>query len=130
MQEKAKFVIELDLDVLEETADVFKRLDIEFDTVGNMICLPTEMMGNIIFTGADMGEILTAANDYLSENGDSHRLLEEFSQLTPATRRDIMELLTLCANWHDGYNRRILDDIEPDAWETFKRIHPNAIRPA
>ena len=130
MQEKAKFVIELDLDVLEGTADVFKRLDIEFDAVDNMICLPPEMMGNITFTGADMGEILTAANDYLSENGDSHRLLEEFSQLTPATRRDIMELLTLCANWHDGYNRRILDDIEPDAWETFKRIHPNAIRPA
>ena len=130
MQEKATFLIELDLDNLEEIASTFKRLDTEFDTVGSMICLPQNMIGEITFTGADMGEILTEANDYLSENGDSHRLLEEFSQLTPATRRDIMELLTLCTNWHDGYNRRILDDIEPDAWETFKEHHPEAVRPA
>ena len=127
MQEKAKFVIELDLDVLEETADVFKRLDIEFDAVGNMICIPPEMMGDIIFTGADMDEILTAANEYLSEEGDPLRLMDEFSQLTPEIRRDMMELLTLCTVWDD---RRTVNDIEPDAWETFKRMHPQAVRPA
>ena len=130
MQEKATFLIELDLDMLEETAGLLKQMDIEFDTVGSMICLPQNMIGEITFTGADMGETLTEANNYLSENGDSHRLLEEFSQLTPATRRDIMELLTLCTHWHDGYNRRILDDIEPDAWESFKELHPEGVRPA
>ena len=127
MQEKATFVIELDLDNLEEIASTFKRLDIEFDTVGNMICLPQDMIGEVIFTGADMGEILTAANDYLSENGDSHRLLEEFWQLTPVIRRDMMELLTLCTDWDD---RKILNDIEPEAWETFKEHYPEAMRPA
>ena len=127
MQEKAKFVIELDLDVLEGTADVFKRLDIEFDAVDNMICILPEMIGKIIFTGADMDEILTAANEYLSKQGDPLRLMDEFSQLTPEIRRDIMELLTICTIWDDG---RIVHGIEPDAWETFKRIHPNAIRPA
>ena len=130
MQEKATFLIELDLDNLEEIASTFKRLDTEFDAVGSMICLPQNIIGEITFTGADMGEILTEANNYLSENGDSHRLLEEFWQLTPATRRDIMELLTLCTNWHDGFNRRILNDIEPDAWDTFKELHPEAVRPA
>ena len=130
MQEKATFLIELDLDNLEEIASTFKRLDTEFDAVGSMICLPQNIIGEITFTGADMGEILTEANNYLSENGDSHRLLEEFWQLTPATRRDIMELLTLCTNWHDGFNRRILNDIEPQAWDTFKELHPEAVRPA
>ena len=131
MKEKATFLIELDLDDLEEITSTFKRLDTEFDAVGSMICLPQNMIGQITFTGADMGEILTEANDYLSENGDSDRLLEEeFSQLTPATRRDIMELLTLCTDWHDGFNRRILNNIEPDAWETFKEYHPEAVRPA
>ena len=127
MPEKGKFVIELDLDNLEEIASIFKRLDIEFDTVGNMICLPQDMIGEIIFTGADMEEILTAANEYLSENGDSHRLLEEFSQLTPAIRRDTMELLTLCTDWDD---RKIVNDIDPQAWETFRKLRPEAIRPA
>ena len=127
MQEKAKFVIELDLDNLEEIASKFKQLDIEFDTMGNMICIPQDMIGEIIFTGADMEEILTAANEYLSENGDPHRLLEEFSQLTPATRRDTMELLTLCTDWYDP---KTVNDIEPQAWETFKEHYPEAVRPA
>ena len=127
MREKAKFVIELDLDILEETADVFKRLDIEFDTVGNMICIPQEMIGEIIFTGAEMDEILTAANEYLNEKGDPHRLMKEFSQLTPAIRRDTMQLLTLCTDWDD---RKTVNDIEPQAWESFKELHPEAVRPA
>ena len=127
MQEKAKFVIELDLDVLEETAEAFKRLDIEFDAVGDMIYIPEEIMRDIIFTGADMDEILTATNEYLNKKGDPHRLMDEFSQLTPKIRRDMMELLTVCTIWN---NRRTVYDIQPDAWETFKRINPNAIRPA
>ena len=72
-----------------------------------------------------MGEILTAANKYLSENDDSHQLLlEEFRQLTPATRRDMMELLTLCTDWQDGYDGKSVNDIEPEAWETFKELPP------
>ena len=131
MKEKATFLIELNLDNLDEIASTFKQLDTEFDAVGSMICLPQNMIGQITFTGADMEEILTEANDYLSENGDSDRLLlEEFSQLTPATRRDMMELLTDCTDWHDGFNRRILNNIEPDAWDTFKEHHPEAVRPA
>ena len=130
MQEKAKFVIELDLDNLEEIASKFKQLDIEFDTVGNMICLPQDMIEKVIFTGAEMGEILTAANKYLSENDDSHRLLEEFWQLTPVIRRDMMELLTFWADLQDGYDGKTVNDIEPDAWETFKEQHPEAVRPA
>ena len=132
MQEKAKFVIELDLDNLEEIASKFKQLHIEFDTVGNMICLPQDMIG-AVFTGADMGEILTAANKYLSENDDSHQFPEEFSQLTPATRRDMMELLTLWTDWddgYDGYDGKTVNDIELEAWETFKEQHPEAVRPA
>ena len=130
MQEKATFLIELDLDNLEEIASKFKQLNIKFDTVGNMICLPQDMIEKVIFTGAEMGEILTAANDYLSENGDSHRLLEEFWQLTPVIRRDMMELLTFWTDLHDGYNGKTVNDIEPDAWDTFKELHPEAVRPA
>ena len=127
MQEMAKFVIELDLDTLEETASVLKQMDIEFDAVGNMICVPPEMMGDIIFTGADMDEILTAANEYLSDESDPHRFIDEFSQLTPEIRRDMMALLTSCTDWED---RKTIYEIQPDAWETFKELHPEAIRPA
>ncbi len=127
MPEKAKFVIELDLDNLEEIAGIFKRLDIEFDTVDNMIRLPQDLVREAIFTGADMEEILTAANEYLSENGDSHRLLEEFWRLPPAIRRDAMELLTLSTDWHDG---KFINDIDLQAWETFREQHPEAMRPA
>ena len=130
MQEKATFLIELDLDNLEEIARKFKQLDIKFDTVGNMICLPQDMIEKVIFTGADMGEILTAANKYLSENDDSHQFLEEFRQLTPATRRDMMELLTFWTDLQDGYDGKTVNDIEPNAWETFKELHPEAVRPA
>ena len=130
MQEKATFLIELDLDNLEEIASKFKQLDIKFDTVGNMICLPQDMIEKVIFTGADIGEILTAVNKYLSENDDSHRLLEEFWQLTPVIRRDMMELLTFWTDLHDGYDGKTVNDIEPDAWDTFKELHPEAVRPA
>ena len=129
MREKAKFVIELDLDTLEETAGLLKQMDIEFDAVGNMICLPPEMMRDIIFTftGADMDEILTAANEYLSEEGDPHRFMDEFSQLTPEIRRDMMALLTIATDWED---RKTVYEIEPDAWQTFKELHPEGVRPA
>ena len=127
MPEKAKFVIELDLDTLEKMADIFKQMDVEFDTVGNMICLPQDQVREAIFTGADMEEVLTSANAYLEETGDSHQLLEEFWQLTPATRRDVMELLALNSDWDDG---KFLNNINPQAWETFRTQHPEAVRPA
>ena len=50
MQEKAKFVIELNPDNLEEITDIFKSLNIEFDTADNMISIPPDMIGEIIFT--------------------------------------------------------------------------------
>ena len=127
MPEKAKFVIELDLDTLEQMAGIFKQMDVEFDTVDNMICLPQDQVREAIFTGADMEEVLTSANAYLEETGDSYQLLEEFWQLTPATRRDVMELLALNSDWDDG---KFLNNINPQAWETFRMQHPEAVRPA
>lgn len=127
MPEKAKFVIELDLGTLEKMAGIFKQMDVEFDTVDNMICLPQDQVREAIFTGADMEEVLTSANAYLEETGDSHQLLEEFWQLTPATRRDVMELLALNSDWDDG---KFLNNINPQAWETFRMQHPEAVRPA
>ena len=127
MTERAKFVIELDLDKLEEMTGIFKQMDVEFDTVDSMVCLPQDHVREAIFTGADMEEVLTAANTYLEETGDSHQLLEEFCQLTPATRRDVMELLTLSSDWDDG---KFLNNINPQAWETFRAQHPEAVRPA
>ena len=50
MQEKTKFVIELNPDNLEEITDIFKSLNIEFDTADNMISIPRDMIGEIIFT--------------------------------------------------------------------------------
>ena len=74
-----------------------------------------------------MEKTLTAANEYLNEKDDSHRLMKEFSQLTPEIRRDMMALLTICTDWED---RKTVNDIEPDAWETFKELHPEGVRPA
>ena len=127
MAERAKFVIELDLDKLEEMASIFEQMDVEFDAVDSMICLPKDQVREAIFTGADMEEILTTANAYLEETGDSYQLLEEFWQLTPATRRDVMELLALSSDWDDG---KFLNNINPQAWETFRTQHPEAVRPA
>ena len=127
MKVKATFLIELDLDNLKEIASTFKRLDIKFDAVGNMVYIPEEIERDNIFTEADMDEILTATNEYLSKRDDPLRLMDEFSQLTPKTRWDMMELLAICTIWDD---RRTVYDISPDAWETFKERHPEAVRPA
>ena len=70
-----------------------------------------------------MEKTLTAANEYLNQKDDSHRLIKEFSQLTPAICRDTMELLTLCTDWD---HRKTVNDIEPQAWESFKELHPES----
>ena len=45
MTKKAKFIIELDLETLNEMAGIFDRLDIEFDAVENMVCFPQGGIG-------------------------------------------------------------------------------------
>ena len=127
MPEKAKFIIELDLDTLSEMADIFKRLDIEFDAVENMVCLPQDGIRNAILTGADMDEVIANANDHLADTRDRRRLRKEFGRMPPETRRDLMELLTPRAPRHDG---KVLNEIAPQAWETFQQQHPEAMRKA
>ena len=132
MPQKAKFIIELDLETLSGMADIFKRLDIEFDAVENMVCFPQDGIRGNILTGAGMDEIIANANDHLAENRDSRMLREGFRRMPPETRRDLMELLTPRAGRHDG---KTLNEIDPwvfhaQAWETFQQQHPEAVRKA
>ena len=127
MPEKAKFIIELDLETLSEMADIFKRLDIEFDAVEDMVCLPQDGIRNAILTGAGMDEVIANANNCLVEKKHDRRLREEFRQMPPETRRDLMELLAPSADRHAG---KVLNEIDPQAWETFQRQHPGAVRQA
>ncbi len=132
MPQKAKFIIELDLETLSEMADIFKRLDIEFDAVENMVCLPQDGIGGNILTGAGMDEVIANANGHLADTRDSRRLREGFGRMPPETRRALMELLTPRARRHDG---KVLNEIDPgvfhaQTWETFQQQHPEAVRKA
>lgn len=127
MSERAKFLVDLELDTLEEMTKILRQLDVEFDPVENMICLPQDGTREAIFTGQDMDEALEKANAYLQEEEDPQRFREKFWDLPPATRRDLMELLTLSADWE---KRMILNEIDNRAWETFQEQHPEAVRRA
>ena len=123
--ESADFLIKLDLDTLEEKAGALRQLNIQFDQVESMVCLPQDRMAEAILTGAEMEEVIGKANEYLDERGDARRFREEFWEMPPATRRDLMELMGLNSDWTDG---RVLNEINPRAWEKFQQQQPEAVR--
>ncbi len=132
MTKRGKFIIELDLETLSEMAGIFKRLDIEFDAVENMVCFPQGGIRQNILTGADMDEVIANANVHLAENRDSRRFWEGFGQMPPETRWGLMQLLTPSADYHAGTE---LNEIDPrawnsQAWEAFQRQHPEAVKKA
>ena len=123
--EQADFLIKMDLDTLEEKAAVLRQLNIQFDPVESMVCLPKDLMAEMILTGAEMEETVGKANEYLEERGDPERIREEFWEMLPVTRRELMKLMGLNSDWTDG---RILNEINPRAWEKFQQQHPEAVR--
>ena len=132
MTKRAKFIIELDLETMDEMAGIFERLDIEFDAVENMVCFPQGRIQQNVLTGAEMDQVIANANNHLAETKDNLRFREEFRQMTPKTRWDLMELLTPSADYHGG---RELNEIDPWAWNTqawlaFQKQHPEAVRKA
>ena len=129
MPEKAKFIIELDLETLGEMTEIFQRLDIEFDAVEDMVCFPQGGIRQNIITGAGMDEIIANANDHLAEKKENRRLRDGFRQMPPETRWGLMELLAPSADYHAG---KELNEIDPwawntQAWEAFQRQHPEAV---
>ena len=123
-RETAQFLIRLDLGKMEEMTGTLRRLGIDFAPVESMVCLPPEMALEAIFTGADMECAIQRANRYLEERGESHRIQEEFFQMPPTTRRDLMALLTLHSDWDEG---RRLNDLGQEEWRTFREKHPEAV---
>ena len=123
--ETADFLIKLDLDTLEEKAEGLRQLNIQFDPVENMVCLPQDRMAEAILTGAEMEEVIGKANEYLEERGNPQKIREEFWVMSPVTRRNLMELLGLSSDWHDG---KLLKEINPQGWERFQERHPEAVR--
>ena len=91
MPERAEFIIELELDTLEEMANIFRRLDVEFEPVENMVRLYRDGRRDNVLIGKDMGKILRECNVRLREIGESRRFREEFREMPPATRRDLEE---------------------------------------
>ena len=125
MTKRAKFIIELDLETMDEMAGIFERLDIEFDAVENMVCFPQDEIRQNILTGTDMDQVIANANNHLAETKDNLRLQEEFRQMSPETRWDLMVLLAPSAA---RYGRKALSEIDTQAWENFQRQHPEAVR--
>ena len=106
-------------------AGIFERLDIEFDAVENMVCFPQDEIRQNILTGTDMDQVIANANNHLAETKDNLRLQEEFRQMSPETRWDLMVLLAPSAA---RYGRKALSEIDTQAWENFQRQHPEAVR--
>ena len=123
-RETARFLIRLDLGKLEEMTGTLRQAGIDFDPVESMVCLPPEMALEAIFTGADMECTIRRANRYLEEKKESHRIQEEFWRMPPATRRDLMALLTLHSDWDEG---RRLNDLSQEEWRTFREKHREAV---
>ena len=125
MTKRAKFIIELDLETLDEMTGIFERLDIEFDAVENMVCFPQDEIRQNILTGTDMDQVIANANIHLDERRQSQKLREEFRQMSPETRWDLMVLLAPSAARYGG---KVLSEIDTQAWENFQRQHPEAVR--
>ena len=125
--ETAQFLVRLDLASLEETTGTLRGMGIDFDPVDCMVCLPPDMAVEAIFTGQDLEQVIRRTNRYLEERGESHRLREEeFQLMPPATRRDLMALLTLHSDWVGGERLNYLHGGE---WAAFREKHPEAVRP-
>ena len=125
MTKRAKFIIELDLETLDEMTGIFERLDIEFDAVENMVCFPQDEIRQNILTGTDMDQVIANANIHLDERRQSQKLREEFRQMSPETRWDLMVLLAPSTARYGG---KVLSEIDTQAWENFQRQHPEAVR--
>ena len=123
--ETAQFLVRLDLANLEETTGTLRGMGIDFDPVDCMICLPPDMAMDGIFTGQDMERVIRGANRYLEKKGESHRIREEeFRRMPPATRRDLIALLTLHTDWVGGERLNYLHEGE---WAAFREKHPEAV---
>ena len=124
MPEKARFIIDLDLETLQETAEILQRMDAGFDPVESMIFLPADHLREAIFTGRDMDGALAEVNRYLTQEGNARQLREEFWDMPAGTRRDLMELVTLHMDWMDSM---VLNHLEADQLERFAENHPEAM---
>ena len=130
MTEKARFHIEVPLEDMTLTQAVLEGLGIELDLVDNMIHLPQDNLLYSVFTGANGQYAVDQINEHLQEDEDNPGLItHQFTEMSPATRQDLLELATLHIEWSTDYHPHI-EGLDSNALSAFLEDHPDVRAPA
>ena len=108
MSETARFYLDVPLEQIDRLEEILDREGIEFCPVGNMLHLPRENLLDGVFTGADAEYGLRKLNEFLQEHG-LDPVGGEFGGWPHEKRRDMLELLTMHADWTSEHEPELLD---------------------
>lgn len=122
MPDTARFYIEVDLQDLDRMEQLLNSNGVNFSQLDNMVCLPKQNLLDAIFTGADAQEAIDKINEHLTEDKHTQRLIPPFHSMTPIARRDLLDLITLCADWETDFSPSLIE-IRQDSLDTFLQNH-------
>ena len=124
MTEIIRYIIDLEPEEVEKTAELLTDAGVRFDPVGNMIAMPRDNVEENIFTGRDGEWLPQIINVYLSDTGNPGGVMP-FNEMTLLAKRDLLMLATLHCDWYEKEIR----EMDQKAWKTFQKRHPEAVSP-
>ena len=108
MTEKARFHIEVPLEDLELARVTLKQIGIDFNPLDDMLHLPQDNLLYSVFTGTNGQYAVDKINEHLQQDDSTQaRVNQDFNNMSPETRRDLLELATLHIEWTSDYNPQI-----------------------
>ena len=128
MTDTARFYIDVPLDKLDRVEHILNSEDVPFCTTENMVHLPRENLLDSIFTGADGQYAIDKLNSHHAAEGRHERITIEFWQMSPKTRRDLLEFVTMNMDWESEHEPDIAY-LDPGRFVEFLQQHPETMGP-
>ena len=122
--DKASFHIEVPMDKLHLAKTVLQAIDVDLDLEEDMFHLPQDNIMWSIFTGRNGQYAIDAINKHIQQDPQNPGpITQAFDNMSPETRRDILELATLHIEWSTDYHP-VVDGMDRNVLEQLLEDHP------
>ena len=123
------FLIRVDDDKIEALQQAMATVDVNLDTLTDMIAVPLENVLDGIFSGADYDTLKSGTADYFEAQNYPYRLVDDFTNLSHTARMAVLHCFTSNAHWTSDF-QPTLQDLEIQHADDLRQKYPEAFQPA